>query len=74
MALSSTFSLPRGFLGVLPQEHHYAPAAELHARPLKVRKKEEYMIFLLCSGLADSWSILIYVPTGSIPALLLCKL
>lgn len=36
MALSSTFSLPRGFLGVLPQEHHFAPAVELQARPLKV--------------------------------------
>lgn len=36
MALSSTFSLPRGFLGVLLQEHHFAPAVELQARPLKV--------------------------------------
>ena len=57
MALSSTFSLPRGFLGVLPQEHHYTPAAELHARHLKVRKKE-----YASSALAlfmTSWSILI---------------
>lgn len=39
MALSSTFSLPRGFLGVLPQEHHFAPAVELQARPLKTPRR-----------------------------------
>ncbi|KAF7084832.1 hypothetical protein CFC21_088360 [Triticum aestivum] len=39
MALSSTFSLPRGFLGVLPQEHHFAPAVELQAKPLKTPRR-----------------------------------
>ena len=43
MTLSTTFSLPRGFLGVLPQDPHLAPAVEpqvhkLQARPLKVCK------------------------------------
>uniref|UniRef100_A0ACD5U3V5 Uncharacterized protein n=1 Tax=Avena sativa TaxID=4498 RepID=A0ACD5U3V5_AVESA len=40
MALSSTFSLPRGFRGVLPpQEHHFASSVDLHARPLKPRRR-----------------------------------
>lgn len=34
MALSTT-----GFLGVLPQEHHFAPALELQTRSLKPRKR-----------------------------------
>lgn len=43
MALS-TFSVPRGFLGVPAQDSHFAPAAELHVhkqlqvRPNKVSK------------------------------------
>ena len=45
MALSSTFSLPRGFLGVLPQEHHFAPAVELQAKPLKVSQHTPPLLF-----------------------------
>ncbi|CAL5094909.1 unnamed protein product [Urochloa decumbens] len=47
MALSTTFSVPRGFLGVpAAQDSHFAPAAELHAhhkqlqaRPVKPRRR-----------------------------------
>ncbi|CAN6342048.1 unnamed protein product [Urochloa humidicola] len=46
MALSTTFSVPRGFLGVpAGQDSHFAPAAELHAhkqlqaRPIKPRRR-----------------------------------
>ena len=57
MALSSTFSLPRGFLGVLPQEHHFAPAVELQARPLKV--SSQHTPPLLFSRHARFFSVLV---------------
>ena len=55
MALS-TLSVPRGFLGVPPQDPHFAPTVELQlhkqlqARPLKVCQHP-----LLCSVLEISF-------------------
>lgn len=56
MALS-TFSLPRGFLGVLPQDSHFTPAVELQLHKLQARPLKVSMHPLLCSALRYAWLV-----------------
>jgi hypothetical protein len=49
MALS-TFSVPRGFLGVPAQDSHFAPAAELHVHK-QLQARPTVKVSILCSAL-----------------------
>ena len=49
MALSS-FSVPRGFLGVPAQDSHFAPAGELHAHKQLQARPPTVKVSILCSA------------------------